>query len=162
VADGYTVLIGVATVIVAIGAIISPVLVIRANTNATKDLKEQEWEREDKKASLLLDAQSKQTDALLLAATNQRDATTAAAERIAQTAQTIAGVQNDKLDVIHGLVNSNLTASMQGELNALRALLIALEGPPEKSEEMLQQIIETKARIADLSQMIKDRQANGA
>ena len=70
-----------------------------------------------------------------------------------------------KLDQIHTLVNSNLTASMQAQLDALRVSLAAtleLGVIREKaglmpSEDALEAVAETKRKIAELESQLEDR-----
>ncbi len=46
---------------------------------------------------------------------------------VAATAKTVASKLNNKLDVIHGLVNSSMTAAMQSELDAVTSNVVLLE-----------------------------------
>jgi hypothetical protein len=64
-----------------------------------------------------------------------------------------------KLDTIHTLVNSNLTAAMQSELNALTALVVNLraasgEGDPVKDKA---EIAHLEERIVELTAQLADR-----
>jgi hypothetical protein len=79
--------------------------------------------------------------------------------------ETQARIQAAKLDQIHSLVNSNLTASMQSQLDALKLLLVSLETNrdlkaahretfPQSSTDAIE---ETKTKIADLSEQVKTR-----
>ena len=78
----------------------------------------------------------------------RRDATKAAqkVEQVAQLAAKVAGSTGDKLDAIHTLVNSNLTASMNRELDALRELQQF-----KKDDEIL------KRRINELQAQLTER-----
>src|SRR6185503_6664284 len=85
--------------IVAIPAFAAPVLMaILTNWLASKD-KKLDYARQDAVAKKVEDA------ANLLRASN---------DKVAETTK----VTNGKLDLIHTLVNSNMTAAMQSELNA--------------------------------------------
>jgi len=131
--------------------------------------KAQDWAREDavaaqaaKAAKLLLDRQEadarkrEEAAALLLEAN----------ERVARTAETT----NTKLDVIHTLVNSNMTAAMQSELDStvreLAALkeIIALKAAAgdKPSPEALAAITYTEAKIGELTATLNDRQEAAA
>ncbi len=86
----------------------------------------------------------------------------AANERVAATSV----VTNNKLDVIHTLVNSNMTAAMQAELDAtIRELAMMQEvidlkqassGRPP-GVEALAAIASTKLKIGELRAILKDR-----
>ena len=99
--------------------------------------KREDWRRQDEVADRLLKANSKVADRLL--------------EANSKT--------DDKLDEIHVLVNSNLTAAMQSELNSLHGQLAlmnkvsALTG--ETAVDPTVEVIE--ARIKELSAQLKDR-----
>lgn len=79
---------------------------------------------------------------------------------VAATVQT-----NDKLDVIHALVNSNLTLALQGELDAtvrelaLMRELIALHRlhGSDPSSEAKEAMAHTAARITSLQAQVNDR-----
>lgn len=85
----------------------------------------------------------------------------AANERVARTAQ----VTNGKLDVIHTLVNSNMTAAMQSEYDAtvrelammreVLALKQAAGGSP--GAEALTAITATEVKLAELAAALEDR-----
>jgi hypothetical protein len=89
----------------------------------------------------------------------------AANERVARTAQ----VTNGKLDVIHTLVNSNMTAAMQSEYDAtvrelamMREVLELKEAAGrEPGREAQAAIAATEARLAELAAALEDR-AQGA
>lgn len=78
-----------------------------------------------------------------------------------------ARVQEAKLEQIHTLVNSNLTAEMQDRLAALKLVLVSLEeiltlkqtAAPDAhpAEETVATVAATKIKIAELSKQIEDR-----
>lgn len=72
-----------------------------------------------------------------------------------------AAVTNGKLDVIHGLVNSNLTAALSAELDAKEALLVLLRRVRvlEPSHEIDATLDATEAKIAELRATLDDRLA---
>lgn len=85
----------------------------------------------------------------------------AANERVATT----ASITNDKLDVIHTLVNSNMTAAMQSEFDAtVRELammkeVINLKGAAGLSPtpEALSAVTSTEAKLQELAAALNDR-----
>lgn len=82
-------------------------------------------------------------------------------EAVAETAKT----QGSKLDQIHVLVNSNMTAQMQSELDAYRANLVLMEDISALRKaagespriEAITAMETTKARIAELEAQLVDR-----
>ena len=81
----------------------------------------------------------------------------AQAKLSAEQAVTAAEEVNAKLDVIHGLVNSNMTASMQAELDATRRELVWMKAVPSPDENAVSAIAITESRIAELEQAIAKR-----
>lgn len=127
------------------GAVAPLATVLIANRGRRKD-KEQDWARQDAVA-----AQAAEAAKLLLAAN----------ERVAATAE----AANAKLDVIHTLVNSNLTAAMQAELDAtVRELAMMNEvidlkraNGHEPSVNTLATVKATELRISELKATLADR-----
>lgn len=76
-------------------------------------------------------------------------------------------VTDQKLDIIHKLVNSNLTNVMKSELSAVERELALLHevaemhrsNGREPTPEMRATIAATEQRVADLAQVIRDRDA---
>jgi len=72
---------------------------------------------------------------------------------------------NDKLDVIHTLVNSNMTAALQAELDATISQLAMMQemmalkqaSGHEPLPDVLAAVERTKARIAELRSTLADR-----
>jgi len=72
---------------------------------------------------------------------------------------------NEKLDVIHGLVNSNMSAAMQSELDALVTSLAMMRevidlkrsGGSEPTEESLIALRDTEAKISELKTTVAER-----
>jgi hypothetical protein len=108
--------------------------------------KEMDWARQD-----LVAAQAAQAASLLLAEN----------KKVAET----AAVTNGKLDVIHILVNSNMTAAMQSELDATKREVVGLkeivrlnkQGGQEPSNEALEVIRATEDKVAKLEAELRDR-----
>jgi len=133
-----------------LATVISPAILAIISNHITgrqrRAEKKLDWAREDAVAAKAEEA------AKLLLASN---------ERVADNAK----VTNGKLDQIHTLVNSNLTASMKGELEATIAKLVVLKklaGRDERdkvdvSESDLKDIRDTEARIAEMTAILNDR-----
>jgi hypothetical protein len=131
-------------------AIASPfALAWQVNRNAAK-VRAADWARQDAVAAKAEDVARR-----LLAAN----------ERVAEDAKTVSG----KLDVIHELVNSSMTAAMQGEHDAMvRELAMMREVIALKEAnghapgvEALATIEATETRIAELSAALADRLQQG-
>jgi hypothetical protein len=84
----------------------------------------------------------------------------AQAKVYAEQAAATAAETNTKLDSIHVLVNSNLTASKQSELDATRRELLLLKAVPLPDEEALAATKLAEARIAELEAQLADRKGN--
>jgi len=88
----------------------------------------------------------------------------AAADKVAEVAKS----QGAKLDQIHVLVNSNMTASMQGELDAYKSNLVLLEeisslrkaAGQDPSPTTMAVIESTKKKISELDAQLADRLKN--
>jgi hypothetical protein len=81
----------------------------------------------------------------------------AQAKASAEQAATAAEEVNAKLDIIHGLVNSNMTASMQAELDATRRELVWMKAVPSPDEAAVSAIALTEGHIAELETAIAER-----
>jgi len=118
--------------------------------------KVEDYRRQDE-VSDKVDAAAKQaaTAASLLVESNKK---------VADTAKS----QGAKLDQIHVLVNSNMTASMQGELDAYKSNLVLLEeisslrkaAGQDPSPTTMAVIESTKKKIAELDAQLADRLKN--
>ena len=125
----------------------------RATAEQVRDVAEQAAEA----ASILRAAQAesiRRTDEVARLAAQQAEVTTA---RLDDT--------NSKLDVIHGLVNSTLSAALQSELDALVTSLAMMHevidlkkaGGHEPTEEAVIAFQATEAKIAELRATLADR-----
>jgi len=145
----------------------------------TRAERAQDYARQDQVAADLQKRQDevaeKAAEAAELLATAQKASADKAAEaaalllksneKVANTAAKTAQVTSDKLDVIHTLVNSNMTAAMQSELDARRiALAQMLEivelkrgNKLEPTKEVLEAIGSLKGKINELEAQLKDR-----
>jgi len=122
--------------------------------------KEQDWARQDLVASRAETAAGQLLESQALLA---KQAETAA-RVLAHNTESVA----DRLDVladgqivIHALVNSNMTAAMQAELDAKHALLLALrrnaELEPVVTQDSKDLIVVTEAKIVSLEEQLVER-----
>jgi hypothetical protein len=127
-------------------SVIAPTVLGLMTNHQRRAEKREDWARQDAVADKAAEA------ATLLLAENKRVAAT-------------AEKTNEKLDVIHILVNSNMTAAMQAELDATRRDLVSLrevarlnrEAGRETSPEAAAVIAETAQRIDKLDAELRDR-----
>jgi uncharacterized protein Yka (UPF0111/DUF47 family) len=132
--------------IVAIAGLIGPVVLSHFNNKQRKEELVETYRRQDQVAN-----QAKEAAKLLLEAN----------EKVAERAE----VTNSKLDVIHTLVNSNMTAAMQAELDATTRELAMMKEVVrlnkvmghEPSKEALSAIDTTLRRIDELRVNMEDR-----
>lgn len=111
--------------------------------------KKADWAREDEVARRVEVARTKAEEAArLLLESNQRVANS-------------AKETNGKLNVIHALVNSNMTATLQTLLDSLNAQLVLMEGSP-KSQATTGAIAAMKTRIRELSATLEERRRQDA
>jgi len=129
----------VVAVIGAVGIIVSPALLAYFTGRQRRAEKVQDWARQDEVAARVRD--------------------------VAAVAAKTDRVVNDKLDTIHDLVNSNMTAAKRGELDARRARVVlmreilalhATSGRPATAAA-LAAIEEEERMITDLAAEVEDR-----
>lgn len=141
-----------------LAAFISPFLVSwQVNRNARRQ-KIDDYARQDQIAERASEAARQQLMHQDRIAARGEEIASMAAEKAA----TLAVVQTAKIDQIHTLVNSNLTAYMQATLDTLRLLLISLNKENEPSAETLKVIANTRLKIAELEAQIGDRLKSAA
>jgi len=132
--------------IVAVTSMVSPLLLAALTNRHRHKEKLEDYARQDEVAAKAAEA------ARLLLAAN---------ERVAETAK----VTNGKLDVIHTLVNSNMTAAMQAELDAtirehammIEVVALKQSAGHEPSVTSLAAIEATERKIAELQAALRDR-----
>lgn len=132
--------------IVAIPAFLSPLILAWLTNRNLRFAKAQDYKRQDDVA-----AQAASAARLLLAAN----------ERVAASTR----ITNGKLDVIHALVNSNMTAVIGAELAARRENLVLLlevvaikrAAGHEPTDEAISTIEVAKSKIAELETTLADR-----
>jgi len=110
------------------------------------------------------DAAAVQADFL---ATQQKAAAAAAAQPVKVAADLLAvntneriiwiAKTNEKLDVLHTLANSSMTIAIQAELDAKRALMVFMQKEVDPSPEAQAEMAITKAKIAELSAIMLER-----
>lgn len=129
-------------------SVIAPIITGLITSWVHRSEKKQDWQRQDAVAK-----QAREAAALLLINNN----------RVAAAAE----AATEKLDVIHTLVNSNLTTSLRSELNATKLTLQTLKEimelrkvqGTEPSEEVLRIIQETQTKVNSLQRSLSDRES---
>lgn len=129
-----------------------PVIMAQVNNRAVERRQDRIWARADKVAQDL-------------AASNKEVAKKVS--EVADTAASLATTTETKLDVIHALVNGNLTVSMNSQLVALRASRVALTTLADLQEssnkpayrETRQQVEDVGKAVTILEREINDRLA---
>lgn len=143
-------------VIVAVGAFVSPfITAYMTNRNAAR-MKLADYARQDEIAQRLSDRQ----DLSERKAAEVADQAAEAARLLVASnhkQEEIAIVQGAKLDQIHTLVNSNLTAAMQDQFDARSATLVLLKALPNPSRDVLGQIEANEAKVAELAAQLDGR-----
>ncbi len=142
-----------AIILALIVSVIAPLIVSLTTNSSRRADKAQDWARQDAVAQQAAEA------AKLLLSANERVASSTAA--IVSTAV----ATNSKLDVIHALVNSNMTAAMQDsldsslrELATLRELVeLRRSTSGEPSMETTSAIALAEAKINELRTTLEDR-----
>ena len=126
-------------VIVAISSMFGPVLMAWVTYRVQRAQRLEDWARQDEVARRV--------------------------EQVATHAAAAAQTTSDKLDVIHTLVNSNMTAALQSEFDAVTRELVMMKevillnraSGQEPSVDALAAITTTEAKIAELSSILTDR-----
>jgi hypothetical protein len=155
----------VALIVAAFGTVIGPLLIAHLNNRQRVAEKQQDWARQDLVAAKVDKAAEQAAEAAELLRQRQEMVAAQAAEaarlllaaneRVAAS----AAETNGKLDVIHTLVNSNLTAAQQRELAAMMTMLTTMKevvGLKERlkvtpSPASLEHIRNTQAQVDALS-----------
>ncbi len=125
-------------IVTAIGA---PMLLAHQLNGARLKEKQEDWAREDAVAAKAEEA------ARLLVASNERAATS-------------SEQANNKLDIIHTLVNSNMTSAMEAQLVALQGQLVMMNRLAEIEDPTIDEAAAIKAviaQIAELTAALSDR-----
>lgn len=144
--------------IVAVPAMLSPLLLSWLNNRNTQQAREQDWARQDEVAK-----RAAETSHKMLA---RQDAATAALETASRATDLARQETYSQLSAIHTLVNSNMTAALQAELDSTKRELVALReimelkaaAGQEPSVEALAVIETAERRIAELDALLAERQ----
>lgn len=134
-------------------------IAIRANGRERRKDQQATWDRDDAVAE-----QAAKAAALLLA---EQQATKTRTNEVAASLAASTAATDAKLDAIHTLVNSDMTAARQSELDQTRVTLVMLRkvvaldhaAGRESSEQDVATIETTEARIAELQAILADRLA---
>ena len=145
-------------------SLLSPAVLLAVGFFFASRAKKEDWRRQD----IVADRAAKAAQAITIGMKETADQAQVAAKLLVinnEAVASTAAVTQSKLDVIHTLVNSNMTAAMQAELDAtVRELammneVIALNRAAgrEPSKEALGAIVDTGAKIAELRAALADR-----
>jgi len=149
----------VVAAIVAAGGIVSPIIMAWLTNRNARRMKEDDYARQDLVAARLMrrqdEAESKAAEVAAQAAEAARLLVVSNRKQ-----EDIAIVTGAKLDQIHTLVNSNLTAAMQDQLDARisnLALLTELAASKQPSAETQGVIDATRIKISELTNTLANR-----
>jgi hypothetical protein len=158
--------------IVAVPALLGPILVARTTNKQRRLDKIEDWAREDAVAAkaVLVAEQAAEAARLLRVRTDEvaSKAEEAAAllleanERVAKQTSEVAKVTTGKLNQIHELVNSNMTIAIEDQLLANEQLLVVLVElaqlrGSDAAPETTAAIIAAKGKIRELQSRLTDR-----
>jgi hypothetical protein len=157
--------------IVAIFAFVGPVVMAAVTYLVHRSEKKQDYARQDAVAANAAEAARKlsiRQDQTAAKADIVAESLLASNERVAETAKTAADglvVTNTKLDLIHTLVNSQMTAAMEAELMATQRELAMMRevvslktaAGHEPSTEALGEISATEKKVSELRAKLADR-----
>ena len=161
-------------VLVAVIAVVSPGILALLTGWQNGKSKREDWRRQDEVAKRQEDAAEKVSqvaakaeEAAALLVTRQ-DASAGAAQQAAEDlveanenlrreTRRAAALVNGKLDQIHTLVNSNLSAAMDDRLTAIRALIVALQQATDQSPAAVERIQALESTAIELEAQLADR-----
>ena len=131
-------------------SVTAPLILAHRTALLHREDREADWARQDAVAAAAREAADKVARQLLV---------------VDQRVHATAEKTNDKLDVIHTLVNSNMTAAMQAELDAIRrevvmmreVVALNLAAGREPTIETLAAIEATEEKILKLETQLADR-----
>lgn len=147
----------IAGIVSVLTGVVGPMLTAFFLNRNRRAEKVEDWKRQDEVAAQLLERQ----DAIAAQTAEAARLLVASDKRVADTARETQA----QLKVIHTLVNSNLTASMQAALDAQVSLLAALleivdlkgKSGFAPTTDALATVESTKAKIAELQAVLLDR-----
>lgn len=126
--------------------------------------KQQDWDRQDEVASRVEEAAAEARE-VAKRAQRTADLLVESNERVAADAAKANEYVSGQLQQIHTLVNSNMTAAMQAELDARQAQLITLrelvalkqDAGHTPSADVVQTVTQLEMKIAELEANLHDR-----
>lgn len=152
-----------------VAAVVGPLLLAHLQGRQRMQEKMEDWRRQDVVAERAAEVAQKLLTKQEETAAKTREAASLLVKNNEVVAKT-ARVTNEKLDVIHTLVNSNMTAALQAELDATRAQTVLMRElisfkvaqgqEPSKDASAALQLLEEKvqklaANLADRLQQTK-------
>ena len=143
-------------IIAALGGFISPFVMAWLTNRNARRMKIDDYARQDEIAKRLSERQDAAEDKAAEVAKQAAEAARLLVESNRKQ-ENIAKIQGAKLDQIHTLGNSNLTAAMQNELDARRATVVVLKRLPNPSKEETSEIEGNQAKMAELDAQLRDR-----
>jgi hypothetical protein len=151
--------------IVAFAGVVGPSVLAVITNRAHRREKAEDNARQDRLEEAAHKREVEREERLRAVATQAEEAARLLLEDNATRAAVLASadqVVNGKLNQIHELVNSTLSAAMTSEHTALRAQLVALRRvvsmqSDKPSQEELDEITEVERRIAELGAKLRDR-----
>jgi DNA anti-recombination protein RmuC len=154
----------VAVIVGGVSSTVAPLLLSALNSRNRRKEKAEDYERLDKVARQAAEAAELLVERQDAAAGKAAEAARLLAINTAEVAET-AKESKKTLDTIHGLVNSNLTASMQGEYGSAVREAAALQelielkkaAGSEPTVEALAALKSARDRIAELGLILSDR-----
>lgn len=124
--------------------------------------KAEDWRRQDDVAARVAAAAKASSDEIAMRADlllkAQQD-TILRTDEVARIAAENDQKMNGKLDSIHTLVNSDMTAARTAERDSMKLLVLALKRIGTKSPEEQDEIVRVEKRIEELNQILADRLA---
>jgi hypothetical protein len=157
--------------IVAVSSVISPLVLSILNNRSRRAEKLEDYARQDavaakaeEAAKLLLERQKVTASEAATVARKLLDANDRVADA-AKVAVETAQVTNTKLDLIHTLVNSNMTTAMKSEFDAVvrelammrEVVILNKAAGREPSLDTLAAIKSTEGKITELRAVLSDR-----
>ena len=145
-------------------AFASPLFLNYLTTRTRRRERAEDFARQDEVAREAREVARQAREAAVLLSRAQ-ELTIAKTDEVAETARVESAKTTSALKQIHTLVNSDMTAARQGELNQARTTLTALRAIIELGEnvgrpvtvDQLAAIEETEKRITELEQILADR-----
>lgn len=151
-------------VVLAVSSTVSPLLLSMLNSRNRRKEKVEDYARQDAVATQAKEAARLLVERQDAAASKAAEAAQLLATNTAKVAET-AERANDKLDVIHTLVNSNMTTALQSEYDAIvreaammqEVIELKIAAGSQPTIKTLASLTATKAKIIELGTALADR-----